>query len=41
MAQATAIGAAMAIHRSWNTKPLPGDIIELRYYSPDRSIELK
>ncbi|HEY4198075.1 MAG TPA: FGGY family carbohydrate kinase [Mucilaginibacter sp.] len=40
MAQATAIGAAMAIHQAWNSKPLPGDIIELKYYSPDKSISL-
>ena len=33
MAQATAAGAALAIHRSWNKKPLPNDIIELKYYS--------
>ncbi|MHA4806647.1 FGGY-family carbohydrate kinase [Flavitalea flava] len=31
--QATAMGAALAIHSHWNTRPLPGDIIELRYYS--------
>lgn len=33
MAQATAIGTALAIHPHWNTKPLPNDIIELKYYS--------
>jgi len=33
MAQATAIGAAIAIHKSWNTKPMPNDIIGLKYYS--------
>lgn len=33
MAQATAVGTALAIHKSWNTKPLPTDIIELKYYS--------
>lgn len=33
MAQATAVGAALAIHKSWNTKPLPNDIIELKYYA--------
>ncbi len=33
MAQATAIGAALAIHNSWNTLPLPGDMIELKFYS--------
>lgn len=31
--QATAMGAALAIHSHWNSRPLPGDIIELRYYS--------
>lgn len=30
--QATAIGAALAIHKDWNSRPLPGDIIELKYY---------
>jgi L-fuculokinase len=30
--QATAMGAALAIHRHWNSGPLPGDIIELKYY---------
>lgn len=33
MAQATAIGTALAIHQHWNTKPLPNDIIELKYYA--------
>ena len=33
MAQATAIGAALAINKSWNKKPAPNDIIELKYYS--------
>jgi sugar (pentulose or hexulose) kinase len=40
MAQATAIGAAMTIHQAWNTKSLPGDIIELKYYSPNKPITL-
>jgi L-fuculokinase len=30
--QATAIGAALAIHPHWNKGPLPADIIELKYY---------
>ena len=30
--QASAIGAAMAIHPHWNERPLPSDIIELKYY---------
>jgi glycerol kinase len=33
MAQATAVGTAIAIHQHWNTKPLPSDLIELKYYS--------
>jgi Sugar (pentulose and hexulose) kinases len=32
IAQASAMGAAMAIHDHWNTRPLPSDIIELKYY---------
>jgi sugar (pentulose or hexulose) kinase len=38
MAQATAIGTAVAIHKHWNTKSLPGDIIELKYYSIARGV---
>lgn len=34
MPQATAIGAALAIHKVWNRKPLPNDIIELKLYTP-------
>lgn len=33
MAQATAVGTALAIHKSWNTQQLPNDIIELKFYS--------
>jgi sugar (pentulose or hexulose) kinase len=33
MAQATALGTALAIHHHWNTKPIPAAIIELKYYS--------
>ncbi|ANI89654.1 carbohydrate kinase [Arachidicoccus ginsenosidimutans] len=33
MAQATALGTAMAIHQHWNKHPLPNDIIDLKYYS--------
>lgn len=33
MAQATAIGAALAIHAEWNNQPIPGDIIELKMYT--------
>ena len=37
MAQATALGAALAIHSSWNKKQLPGDVIKLRYYKQPQS----
>jgi sugar (pentulose or hexulose) kinase len=33
MAQATAMGAALAIHSAWDKKSLPNDIIELKYFS--------
>lgn len=33
VAQASAIGAALAIHNHWNNKSLPGNIIDLKYYS--------
>lgn len=40
MAQATAVGAALAIHSEWNSKPLPTDIIELKYYSVTQDVTL-
>ena len=39
MAQATAVGAALSIHKAWNKKPLPNDIIELKYYANTRQPE--
>ena len=33
MAQATAMGTALAIHNHWNTKTVPHDLISLKYYS--------
>jgi L-fuculokinase len=36
VAQATAIGAAVAIHTYWNNNPLPEDLIELTYYPATR-----
>lgn len=38
MAQATAVGTALSIHKAWNTKPLPNDIIELKYYAFSHNI---
>lgn len=33
MPQATALGAALALHSSWNDKSIPVDLIELKYYA--------
>jgi len=33
MAQASALGAAMAIHKVWNTRPLPEGVVELKRFS--------
>ena len=33
MAQATALGAALAIHKSWNKKRLPNTLIKLQFYA--------
>ena len=32
VAQATAMGAALAIHQEWNTLPVPADMVKLKYY---------
>ncbi|MEO7213116.1 FGGY family carbohydrate kinase [Mucilaginibacter sp.] len=40
MAQASAVGAALSIHKEWNTKPIPNDIVELKYYSAGEAITL-
>jgi len=32
VAQATAMGAALAIHNEWNTNPVPADMVKLKYY---------
>lgn len=40
MAQATAVGTALAIHNSWNTKALPSDIIELKFYSVTHQVKV-
>jgi sugar (pentulose or hexulose) kinase len=33
VAQASALGAALVMHRHWNNKPLPSDVIELKLYT--------
>jgi sugar (pentulose or hexulose) kinase len=40
MAQASAVGAALIIHQDWNTKPIPNDIIQLKYYSASPAISV-
>jgi len=35
VAQATAVGAALAIHRHWNHRTLPGDLVALKYYKAE------
>lgn len=37
MAQATAIGAALAIHHHWNAKPLPDNLITTQLYTTTES----
>ena len=38
--QATAIGAALAIHDAWNAEPFPTNIIELKRYVPQFGVNL-
>ncbi|MFI5162866.1 MAG: FGGY-family carbohydrate kinase [Sphingobacteriales bacterium] len=33
MPQASALGAALCIHKEWNARPIPKDVIQLNYYS--------
>lgn len=40
MAQASALGAALAIHTAWNKKSIPADVIELKYYTAVHSASL-
>jgi L-fuculokinase len=38
VAQASALGAALAVHHYWNRKNTPGDLIELKQYAVDQAI---
>lgn len=38
VAQATAVGAALAIHSQWNQQSLPGDLVEMRLYTHNKMI---
>ncbi|RCH53875.1 carbohydrate kinase [Mucilaginibacter hurinus] len=40
MAQATAMGTALAIHKSWNRLPLPHNLITLQYFSATSEIKI-
>ncbi|WP_423146165.1 FGGY-family carbohydrate kinase [Rubrolithibacter danxiaensis] len=40
MAQATAMGTALVMHKHWNNKPIQNDIIKLKYYSTTQHIAL-
>jgi glycerol kinase len=39
LGQASAIGAAMAIHKSWNGKPVPENIIRLKRYAARKDLK--
>ncbi len=38
VAQATAIGAALAIHKKWNNLPIPADMVKLEFYKGTENI---
>jgi len=40
VAQASALGAAIAIRRAWNSEPLPADLITVKRYEPTYDIAL-
>lgn len=38
--QATSLGAALAIHNNWNTHKIPSNLIELKYFASQQSLEI-
>jgi len=38
MAQASALGAALAVHDAWSKKPLPNGLVDLKCFSPAGTI---
>ena len=40
MAQATALGAALAIHNSWNKKIVPNTLIKLQFYAAAQTVSI-
>ena len=39
VAQATATGTALSIHKYWNKKALPADMIELKYFAVGQGVD--
>ncbi|RYE37215.1 MAG: carbohydrate kinase, partial [Sphingobacteriales bacterium] len=40
VAQATSLGAALSIHKHWNKKSLPTNIIELKFFSASHELTI-
>ncbi|RFM29476.1 FGGY-family carbohydrate kinase [Deminuibacter soli] len=40
VAQATAAGAALAIHPHWNTQPLPADLVTMQHYTVTQKMHI-
>lgn len=40
MAQATSLGAALAIHKVWNPRPVPTTLIQLQFYSAKQEVTI-
>ncbi|HUC81784.1 MAG TPA: FGGY family carbohydrate kinase [Flavisolibacter sp.] len=40
MAQATSLGAALAVHNAWNKKAVPNTLIQLQYYSVAQALSV-
>lgn len=36
--QASAMGAALSVHQIWNSKPIPSDLISLKFFSTNQSV---
>lgn len=42
MAQASSLGAALAIHKNWNSKPIQNNLINLKFYkNEDKKVKIK
>ena len=36
--QASAMGAALSVHQIWNSKPIPSDLISMKFFSSNQSV---